>query len=406
MSNFFSGNNNSSNSSIDNKRQDKQNNNGNNGFFSGNNGFFSGNSNDNSNDNNNSWFSGSDSDDNGNSWFSGNNNDNNNDNSNNNSIFSSIDKKKNTKAGGNGNPDDDKTLSDKIISYSGWCLTSLILTLILGAVSANFIFFTNLTPEGKNFFFPNILTGTYEQYPYKNTATQNGGKKQKGGNIINQINSMASEYTCKGRDTVTMPKISLDFLKILGLPPSEGWPYTLIGPDSDESEKLKNWLGLTVADSYAFVRNILVKILTIFNPNGMLGGDLTRGTLGIMFFLLAIAFCWLWAFISWGYTVYSGITRGFNINFIYGLFLIFPSFILAPCTAFLQILQFIATFSILPLIINPNLIRKILACNQEPLTYLFAGLCISGAGSIFDNTTMAVMIIVYIIFVLKALLFN
>ena len=51
-------------------------------------------------------------------------------------------------------------------------------------------------------------------------------------------------------------------------------------------------------------------------------------------------------------------------------------------------------------------IRNIISCNQEPLSYLFAGLCICGSGNVFDNTTVAVMVVFYIIFALKALIFN
>ncbi len=154
------------------------------------------------------------------------------------------------------------------------------------------------------------------------------------------------------------------------------------------------------------MRDILVKILNIFHPDGMLGSDVIRGPIGILFFIFAILFCWLWGLVSWGFTVYTGIIRGFNMNFIYGLLLIIPAFLLAPWSVLTQILQFIATFSVLPLIVDPHTIRNIISCNQEPLSYLFAGLCICGSGNVFDNTTVAVMVVFYIIFALKALIFN
>jgi hypothetical protein len=68
-----------------------------------------------------------------------------------------------------------------------------------------------------------------------------------------------------------------------------------------------------------------------------------------------------------------------------------------------QFIQYLLFFTIIPLLQNLPMVRKILHCNIKTLGILFGGLVCSSAISNLDYTTSTVMIVVYIIMTIKAL---
>ena len=346
------------------------------------------------------------------------------------------------------------TSSDNWKGFLLACLTNILYTLIIGIIGANFIFYTSLNDIQQEAFFPSHLQDYFpdslipgadtltasekkmtEQVRQASSGTSAGdlladaiietGKVALGASTSNQLRTggrqRGGSWKCKAHQqtSISMPKGSGAILNKIGIPPSGGWPYSMRKGNNDGLgiQGIKDWWALSSADTYCQSRHFIKMILGWgAGLNEALGGSdgflmfmgvvimlvvtaLTTfpapflSVIPIVIFLLALFHCFARAIESADHW-YSKI----------GIFLlsIWPSIIVSMGISFMQVIQYFLTFLVLPLIASPNLIREMLACNQETLALLFGGLCVGSAGTFLDGTMASTMLVVWIILLIRS----
>merc|ERR1711998_398351 len=241
------------------------------------------------------------------------------------------------------------------------------------------------------------------------SATGGGGwecKVSKRGSSINPLSALSG---------MTYTKHVLD---ILGIPPSNGIPYTYVSDkpaDAFSGQSFINAFATSLASGYALWRGLLVKMFSTLNGLQLILGswsDLILGYIGGNLFF-ALIHLPMMPSINFIYTyfvgsIYNNIPEGFSIlnplGNVEGLFWILLSILLGWFPALISTIsipiQSFLTFAILPCLINLSEIRSILACNSDVLVNIFGLLCISSANSYLDPTISTVMLIILIIKIL------
>ena len=296
-----------------------------------------------------------------------------------------IEKKQNEKNGKTGGKKDDW------VGFLYSVIGMLIITIFLGLIGCNFIYFTNLSEVSKNYLFPTMQSSDNKNfyYPYFPKISQKGGK------------NCPTEFA-QGGDSISEDK------KKYIPSPSNGFPYNLISNKAGILSSLKNWLAFTIADSYSAEylgsREILKKFLDILKPNGLIpNNESLRFLIGIIFFFTVLTFLPILMFFIWAHTAVWGVARGFETSLLFGLVIFFTFLSCWPATwcAVAQPLQFVLTFTLLPLILDSTKLREIVACNQNILVSIFAGLCVIAGFANLSNIPAITMAVFYIIFLLQ-----
>ena len=309
-----------------------------------------------------------------------------------------IEKKQNEKKGKTGGKKDDW------VGFLYSVIGMLIITIFLGLIGCNFIYFTNLSEVSKNYLFPTSQRAFPQNYnkifPYFPQFPQD--YSQKGGK------------NCPTKFAQGGISISEDKKKYIPSP-SDGFPYNLAIREGGKGlqgilSSLKNWLAFTIADSYSAEylgsREILVKFLDILKPNGLIpNNESLRFFIGIIFFFTVLTFLPILMFFIWAHTAVRGVLRAFEPPnaILFGLVIFFTCLSCWPATwcAISQPLQFVLTFTLLPLILDTNNLRRIVACNQNILVSIFAGLCVIAGFANLSNIPAITMAVFYIIFLLQ-----
>ena len=282
-----------------------------------------------------------------------------------------------------------ETTDNNWVSFGMSVLTSLIKTLLIGLIGANFIFFSTRSNDELSMFFPGTGSKFYSPVP-----AQSGG-----------------DFKCHKTSGPKLPGMNTNVLKSLGIGTVGGWPYSLWKNGNGEAggfslNSFENWFSETTADSFGRNRGFLVEWIKLFAPkkDNVLSNNLLQMviiaplTLTIGQFIALIA-----GFIG---TLYSAITAkswGWQWSLI-GVFFAY-TFIIASSAAVIQFLQFLATFLALPLFSNLKIIKEIMSCNSGALGWLFGALVVSSSLTTLDSTVSTTMIVVYVLLALKAIIF-
>lgn len=158
-------------------------------------------------------------------------------------VPDTIDKKREEKNNGLGYRKNDWSGFRKSLVNN--CITTFFIALI----GVNFIYLTSLGVETQDMLFPSEVS----QYFPKNVSN-----KQLGG-------------SCSFNDRATFTQRLLANklnLEKIGVPPSQGWPYTMNDGTSKmdfTAKGFKNWFSLVIADVYMGGRDILKLILRFFS---------------------------------------------------------------------------------------------------------------------------------------------
>jgi|TARA_R110002074_G_scaffold128745_1_gene269369 hypothetical protein len=269
---------------------------------------------------------------------------------------------------------------------------NFIVTLVIGIIGANFIFFSTLSAKELARFFPGPGSGAYSPVP---SPAQSGG-----------------EFTCpsKGKST-RMPGMNLNALRSLGIGTMGGWPYNLYDGNVDENVSFgsfKNWFSETVAGAYGPNRSYLAKWISLFSPQdgkNMLSNNVFQMLVVAPLTLLAggQGIVFIVGFLSTLFSAFTANSWGWQWALI-GLFLAY-TWLTSLGVAFVQYLQFMATFLFLPAFSNMSALKRILSCNSSMLGWLFGAFVVTAAASTLDSTVSMTMLVVYLILALKAIIF-
>ena len=270
-------------------------------------------------------------------------------------MVSLIDKIKNER----NNKKNGKKTNNNWKTFSIYVFLSLIASILMSVVGANYIFLTNLTPELKEKWLP--------------TKTQNeelGGfyKPAKGGGEPSACNINTGSFKIPGLDS--------------------NWPYSMyknkIVPGFIQS--FKNWIAQLTATSFIRHRQLLSKWINMtsgfhdFIKMGLIG------PLTLLYFPIVFMVGFLITFLS-----------AFETSILWSFFGIFLLYIwpILNVIPFIQTIQYILLFTYTPLYSNFNDIKKVFNCNINLISLLFGFfVCISSYLTL-DITTTTITSIIY-----------
>jgi len=293
----------------------------------------------------------------------------------------------------NDNSDDSGTSTNNEWGSFGIAVVrNFIMTLVIGLLGANFIFYSTLPMKELSTFFPGPGSGSYSPVP---------GPVQSGG-----------EFSCpaKGRGP-KMPGMNLNAMRSLGIGTTGGWPYNLYENGVEENisfGSFKNWFSETVEGSYSSNRSYLAKWISLFSPQGgknMLSNNVFQILVVAPMTLLAggQGIVLIAGFLSTLFSAFTANSWGWQWALI-GLFLAY-TWLTSFGVAIAQYMQFMATFLFLPAFSNMSSLKRILACNSPMLGWLFGAFVVASASTTLDSTVSMTMLVVYLVLALKAMFF-
>ena len=262
---------------------------------------------------------------------------------------------------------------------------SMLVMLLIGA---NFISLMNfkslslLLPTDKNHYFNNGTTT----------------KLKPSGSGVN--NSMPCKYkTGKPNFSISMPRMA-----DLGFDGnSRGWPYTMYNKSAFEFTfgGFKNWFATTTAESYISLREILTLILS---------NEVLKALPPIVIFtIIAPVICvlvpiFLPMFTSLFMLPFKGATYG-TLGLAYTLIgLLFGwTSLMMGTNLFIQYIQVLFLFLIVPLIVDRDTVKSIIRCNSWWIGLLYALLVVICAFSTLGGTIGIVMLFAWFAMVFKNL---
>ena len=263
-------------------------------------------------------------------------------------------------------------------------ISNILLTLLIGISGANFIYMTTavnkIDTNGVSLLEKLLPTEESHYFP------QNEGLK--GGGSC----SASKEYSTNWTN-----------LNKIGIGKKGGFPYNMYNSDSFFSftQKFKNWLAKSTADSYITNRSLLQKWLSLFSPDNEEKNIFSNETfqMFIMAPLMYLIFPLLIFFIyfsSW----FSLFKEGW-VYALVGMFLVY-SWLITTSVSIVQSLQYLLAFMILPLISDFKRVKKIFGCNIKSLSLLFGLLVCSSAFTYLNSTISVTMLVVYLIMAIKS----
>ena len=249
--------------------------------------------------------------------------------------------------------------------------------------------------------------------------------QKKGGADLETLKKIKARKNADDNNNTTCPTgPSVDITDLKKLLPymgmnSNGWPYSQtdgtpdwkrqkdeIGYDFLTKQGFLNWFGETIGQSYQTSRELLKKFIRIFSPvKGHDGDNINLWSWHPIMMIVSFIF-YISGFFSPFITIPIFVILAFKIDWIWGLFTLLLFGILPSTAAIvggLQFIQFIATFTILPLILDPKGIKLILHCNVTFLTILFGALTVGSAYQTLETTTATTMAIGFLIIIIPSI---
>ena len=305
----------------------------------------------------------------------------------------------------------DTTTTDDWISFAKTIPMNLFYTLFFVLLGVNIIFYGAIDPTSLNKFFPSEEDDDYFQPPKNCDSDQEGGRRrtqaarsgrsrgggqsgrmaQKGGLNDEERAYFKNNWGCP-RKIVPKNKCATEKLGI-----GRGLPYTL---DSDGGEGeigfslkgIKNWFAQSEEATWKTYRGFMktfISYLSAFDSDSIiiiLGGFAMAMVSYFMMLMIPGA-------VLNGY--YQITTKGGGEGAFWSplAYTFFPGMFggVMLGTSFVMFLNFIASFTILPLMSEPSIIANIMVCNHKFIGLIFGFMMAGSASSILDSTTAGCM---------------
>jgi hypothetical protein len=272
---------------------------------------------------------------------------------------------------------------NKWVSFGISIIINILIIFFIGIIGANFIYMTSavnkVDTSGVTLLEKLLPTDEYHYFP-------------QGGALKGGACSSSKEYSTNWTN-----------LSNIGIGNKGGWPYSMYNPNGGYGivQNFKNWFAKSIADSYITNRGLLQKWLGVFSPDKEEKNKFSNETFQMFIIapLMFLVFPFISLFIyssSWFSEFKSGV--GFTVV---GMFLCY-SWCTTATVSFIQSIQYLLTFLVLPLIADFKRVKKIIGCNVKSLSLLFGLLVCSSAFSYLDNTVSVTMFVVYLILLIKA----
>ena len=273
---------------------------------------------------------------------------------------------------------------NKWLSFGTSIITNILIVLFVGIIGANFIYMTSAINKvdnaGVTLLEKLLPTDKSTYFPQNETL--------KGGSSC----SSSKEYSTNWTN-----------LNNIGIGKKGGWPYSMYNGDSGYgvTQNFKNWFSESIADAYITNRGLLQSWLGLFSPDKEEKNIFSNETFQMfvvapfMFLIFPLIALFIY-FSSW----FSEFKSGWGFTLI-GMFLLY-SWLTTSTVSLIQCMQYLLTFTILPLIADYKRIRKIIGCNVKGLSLLFGLLICSSAFSHLDNTISITMFLVYLFLIIKS----
>ena len=285
----------------------------------------------------------------------------------------------------------DKKNENQWVDFCISIVINIIITLVIGILGANFIYLTtaeNAKQDGDTlleYLFPT------SDAKYAPTPITTGG----------------------ARCSKTMGyNTNFSLLKKIGIGASNSWPYNMYKTidKNDKNDKhntysqlFKNWFAESIADSYKTNRSLLQQCLKLFSlsKEGAEENIFSNETFQ-MFIVSPLTFLVfpLTIFFTYCCSWFSMFKMGWGFTLI-GAFLIY-SWLISFSVSFAQTVQYLFTFTLLPLFADIKRVRKIFGCNAKALSIFFGILVCSSAVSYLDTTISITMFVVYLLMLIKS----
>jgi len=270
---------------------------------------------------------------------------------------------------------DDKTTSDTSNSDSNWRTFGMlvfryfIFSILFVFVGINYIFLLNY--KQLDILFPT------EMQNYIQIQRQSGGQ------------------SC---DVSGNQKY--DFLESFGYSiPIKGFPYSLYNSSINTYvQKFKNWFALTEASSFITFRTIvkytlqLKGIKNLPQPIQILIGNILFIVGSIFIPILSFFSSLIHIFLVTEYAWFIGI-----LGIIFGF-----TWVIAFINATYHFIAFVLNLLIMPGLLNPTLLGRLLQCNLSTFSNIFTALIVIASWQSLNTTTAGMITIAYVIMLIKS----
>ena len=273
---------------------------------------------------------------------------------------------------------------NKWSSFGISIVVNILIIFFIGIIGANVIYMTSVINKVDNEGITLLekLLPTDESHYFPQDGSFKGGSTC----------SSSKEYSTNWTN-----------LNNIGIGNKSGWPYSMYNPRGGYGiiQGFKNWFAKSIADCYITNRGLFQKFLQVFAPDREDKNKFSNET--FQMFILApvmfIVFPLVSTFIylsSW----FSEFKAGIGFTLV-GMFLCY-SWVTTATVSFIQSMQYLLTFLVLPLIADYKRIKKIIGCNVKSLSFLF-GLLVCSSGFVYLDTTISVtMFVVYLYLIIKS----
>jgi len=298
------------------------------------------------------------------------------------------------------------TTTDDWIAFAETIPTNLFYTFFLVLLGINIIFYGALDPTSLNKFFPSEEEDDYFQPPKNCDSGLEGGRRrtsgkhrrggsakivQKGGLDDESRAIFNNNWSCE-RKIVPKNKCATEKLGI-----GRGLPYTLDdgGGDGEISfslQGIKNWFAQSEASTWKTYRGFMKTFITTLctfdsDPVTIILGGIAMVMVSYLMMMIIPGavlngFCQITTKGGGEGAFWSPLAYTFFPGMFGGVMLV---------TGFIMFLNFILSFTILPLMSEPSIIANIMICNHKFIGLIFGFMMAGSASSTLDSTTAGCM---------------
>lgn len=192
---------------------------------------------------------------------------------------------------------------------------------------------------------------------------------------------------------------SYDFLDSYGYSiPIKGWPYSMYNTSINTyMQQIKNWFALTEANTFITFRSIIKYVLQFKGIKKLPQSILI--VIGYILFTLGCTYLPIISFFSSLIHIFSATNYAWVIGII-GLIFGF-TWLIAIINAIYHYFVFLINLLIVPIILNPSLVGKLLHCNLSTFSNIFTTLIVIASWQCLNTTTASMITIAYVIMLIK-----
>lgn len=181
--------------------------------------------------------------------------------------------------------------------------------------------------------------------------------------------------------------------------PIKGWPYSLYNSSINTYlQSIKNWFALTEANSFITFRSILKNTLQIKGIKNLPQPIIIL--IGNILFIFGCIFIPIISFLSSLIHIFSVTDYAWFIG-ILGIIFGF-TWSIAIINSFYQWTAFVLNLLIVPSLLNPSLIGRLLQCNLSVFSNIFTALIVIASWQSLNTTTASMITIAYVIMLIKS----